>query len=96
MTQLQATECGHVFDLELATEFDETCYFNGSNQISNATGDQWDHQTLYRTVHGAYVLRSWSQRQGVRETWEVIDNEIAYTWLARCGYVDELPADRVI
>jgi hypothetical protein len=72
---------GQWFDLDSAHEWEEDTYWNGSNHISSATGSQWDHQTLYRSKKGKYILFSWSQRQGVPEVWSIISDEEAARWL---------------
>lgn len=76
-------EDGRWFDDSSATRFEETNWHDGNNYISNATGSQWDHQALYRTAGGKWVLNSWSQWQGSRETYEEIDNEAAARWLVK-------------
>jgi hypothetical protein len=72
---------GQWFDLDEAKKWDEHTYWNGSNHISSATGTQWDHQSLYRTKKGKYILSSWSQRQGVPDGWQIISDEEAARWL---------------
>ena len=69
------------FDIDAAEKFSEDTYFDGSNQISKATGSQWNHETLYRTKGGRWVLNCWSQWQGSRETWEFISEAEAREWL---------------
>ncbi len=55
----QAIDGGGWFDREAATKFQESTHWNGSNHISNATGSQWNHEALYCTRRGVYVLTSW-------------------------------------
>ena len=84
MTRIALTnETGHWFDTDKAEHFDESTYFNGQNHISNATGDQWTHQRLYRTTSGRWILNSWSQWQGSSESYEEISNEEAAKWFVR-------------
>lgn len=47
---------------------DVVCGWNGSNHISQATGSQWEHESLLRTAGGWWVLHRWSQWQGVSPT----------------------------
>ena len=82
---------GQWFDLDEAQEWKENTYWNGNNHISVATGSQWDHQTLYFTKNGKYILFSWSQRQGVVESWTIISEEDAARWLTDNG--KDLPED---
>jgi hypothetical protein len=74
---------GKWFDLESAQCWEEDTWFNGSNHISSATGSQWEHEKLYRTKSGKWVLNHWSQYQNSAETWEEIDNETAAKWLVK-------------
>lgn len=69
------------FDEARATKYGEESYHDGRNFISRATGTQWDHEQLYRTAKGAWVLNAWSQWQGSRETYRRISDEEAAAWL---------------
>jgi len=71
---------GKWFDKGEAEEFQEKTSWDGRNYISKATGSQWDHQILYRTKGGKWILNS--QWQGTRESWEEISNEEAARWLS--------------
>ena len=51
---------------------DKASYYNGSNHISR----------LYLTASGRWVLKEWSQCQGL-ETYEAISQEDAIVWLMR-------------
>jgi len=74
------------FDIDAAEKFSEDTWFDGSNQISKATGSQWAHEALYRTKGGRWVLNRWSQWQGSRETWEFISETEAREWLLAQGH----------
>lgn len=74
------------FDMSKAKFWNEDTRWNGNNHISLATGSQWDHERLYRTKGGIYVLRHWSQWQGSTETYEEITAEDAAAWLSRNEY----------
>lgn len=74
------------FNTDAATEYAQDTYWNGSNMISKATGSQWNHEKLYRTKNGKWVLNHWSQMQGSGETWEEIDDEAAAVWLIKNGH----------
>lgn len=69
----------------------ETTYFNGNNHISNVTGSQWAHQTLYKTRRGRYWVEHWSQWQGSTSYAEWVSGHEAARWLLVCGY--EIPED---
>lgn len=72
---------GRWFDLEAATSFEEATRWDGHNHVSLATGSQWEHEQLYRTKSGRWVLNTWSQWQGSTESWTEIDDGAAARWL---------------
>jgi len=74
---------GRWFDIDASRKWDEGTRWDGSNHISLATGSQWDHQTLYRTDGGAWVIHDTSQWQGSWDTWDTIGDERAAEWLVR-------------
>lgn len=83
---------GKWFDGAKAKRWDESTTWNGNNHISDATGSQWDHEQLYRTAKGMWVLHCWSQWQGSRATYEIIDETSAIGWLIDNGHGDDVPA----
>ena len=85
MTRIQIGN-GRWFDEDTATQYEESSTFNGHNFISDATGDQWEHQALYHTRSGTWILHSWSQWQGSRETYEVVSAHDAAAWLRSQGH----------
>ncbi len=89
----QALDNGNWFDLDKATSWTEGRYFDGNNHISLATGTQWDHEKLFRTAGGRWILYGWSQWQGRRETWTEVSNADAARWLVKNEH-DEHPACR--
>lgn len=72
---------GTWFDKDKATRFDEASHWDGRNHISDATGNQWEHERLWRTASKNWVLHHWSQYQGSGESWTVIDDDDAARWL---------------
>lgn len=74
---------GRWFDAEQAERWDEHQWFDGRNLISSATGSQWEHETLYRTSSGRWVLHSTSARQGVPDRWVELAPSRAAAWLVR-------------
>ena len=84
------------FDLDAATKFDEKTYFNGNNHVSIATGDQFHHEALYRTAKGLWVLNHWSQWQGSRETYVIVDEDEAHEWLLKNGHDDAVPQEVIV
>lgn len=71
------------FDVESATKYAEETYWNGSNNISVATGNQWNHETMYKTATGNWVLYSSSQWQGSSESYESLTLAEAVPWLIK-------------
>jgi hypothetical protein len=69
------------FDRDAADRYSEATDWDGHNHISRATRSQWDHETLYRTTGGRWILNAWSRRQGSLETFEFVTAEDAKTWL---------------
>lgn len=80
------------FDPDAAAVYGEDTCFDGNNHVSLATGSQWDHEALWRTVGGRWVIKWWSQRQGHAERWYFIDNDQARDWLIR----NEFDTDEIL
>jgi len=72
---------GAWFDSDAAISFREGERHDGNNFISLATGSQWDHQKLYYTSGGRWILNEYSQYQGSLETYRQIDLDEAVAWL---------------
>lgn len=80
---------GQYFDADKAELYKEETFWNGNNHISKVTGSQWNHEALYRTASGKWVLNTYSQMQGVGETHEIITPEEATEWFVKNEYKDE-------
>ncbi len=78
-------DSGRWFDTEKADLWEEETWWDGNNQISKATGEKFDHQALYRTQKGVWVLHTWSQWQGRPELYEEIEEQQALRWMAKQG-----------
>ena len=73
---------GTVVDTAKATaHWMEQTRFDGSNQVSVNTNDQWTHETLYRSRKGRYYIEHSSQWQGSLDWAEWISPERAAAWL---------------
>lgn len=84
---------GSWFDLSKAKEYQENEYWNGTNNISCATGSQWEHEYVYVTPSGKFILNKFSNYQGTRETYELISKEDAAKWFAKQSFEDdEIPS----
>ena len=86
-----ALDGGGWFDRDAATSWEEDYWWNGHNHCSRATGSQWDHERLYRTSRGRWVIKWSSQWQGSRTSYRVIDAAGAAEWLIRNGH--DVPAE---
>jgi hypothetical protein len=80
---------GKWFDSETAVMFEEETYHNGSNWISKATGSQWNHERLYQTKSGRWILNTYSQVQGTPEAVYEIEAIEAAQWFGKQGFQDE-------
>jgi hypothetical protein len=74
------------FDPGKAYVLNEHQWHDGSNPISEATGSQFEHESLYLTASGQWVLNHWSQWQGVPETFRLINQNEAVQWLLQNQY----------
>ncbi len=71
--------------------WDEDTRWDGSNNISVATGSQWSHEALYLSRKDRYYLVCWSDWQGSRPSAHWLTEVEAARWLASQGH--ELPAE---
>lgn len=71
---------GQWFNIEKAILYKEETRWNGSNNISKATGSQWHHEYLYYSASGAWILNKWSNYQDSVETYDVISKKEAIEW----------------
>ena len=92
----QPIDGGGWINLDIAKKFGEEQTWDGRNYISVNTGSQWDHEVLYRSKGGVYVLQSWSQRQGSQDTWQRISVNEAVEWLLRNDYDPTSQAEEAI
>lgn len=94
MKRIQLTDGSNTwFDADRATKFGEDKDWDGNNWISKATGSQWDHEALYRTAGGKYVLNSWSNWESVLDRWEEIPESQAHGWLIANDHADAVPPE---
>jgi hypothetical protein len=82
---------GGWFDPSKTRKWSEDDWWDGHNYISRATGTQWEHESLYRTRRGAWVLHSWCQWQGSGESYMRISEADAHAWLLKQGHGDSVP-----
>ena len=85
MNRIAIGKGGSWFDLDTARRWDEACEFDGRNLISRATGSQWDHELLFKTQQGTWILNQYSAHQGTLESYEQINEEAAARWFTSQG-----------
>ena len=69
------------FEPSKSEHWDEDTRWNGNNMISVATGSQWEHERLFKTAKGRWVLHHWSNWQGTLDTFRLMSKEAAARWL---------------
>jgi len=69
------------FDRDRATSWGEGTRWDGSNNVSLATGVYSDHEELLRTAQGRWVIHSWSQWVNIPDSWRYIPADAARQWL---------------
>lgn len=87
--QLVALDDGRTADLTDADKWDEDTYWDGNNNVSCATGSQWNHETLHRTKRGSWIIWHTSQVQGTPSGYRECENPVH--WLTANGH--DLPDD---
>lgn len=75
-------QSGQWFSVESAEKFEEATFHDGRNHISKATGSQTEHECLYRTAGGKFILNSWSDFQGSHESYEQIGEKASAVWFS--------------
>ncbi|MGD9826039.1 hypothetical protein [Desulfobacter sp.] len=76
------TETGQTIDLAGAESFVEA--MDENNVYSLATGNPDDHEKLFRTPGGRWIVNAWTGMQRPTK-WREIDHETALAWLALNG-----------
>lgn len=75
-------EDGTIVDTDKAQAlWEESTRWNGRNHISNATGSQFNHETLYKSRKGRYYVEKTSQWEGATPSAEWLSDEEAARWL---------------
>ncbi len=69
------------YDTKSTEWFEESRHHDGHNWISDATGSQWNHESVGRTAGGRWVLHHESQWQGTMPYSEFVSDDRAHEWL---------------
>ena len=77
------------FDPDKSQSWGEGTRWSGNGTVSLATGAQFAHEHLYRTLGGRWVIEAWSQREGAETIYRYVSVDEAYDWLIRCDYDSE-------
>jgi hypothetical protein len=80
-------------DLDTAQQFEELVWCDGRNCISTATGSPFDHESLWRSRAGNWILHAWSQFQEPADSWTKLAPSEAARWLIHNGHEHEELAD---
>lgn len=90
MARISITDgSGKWFDDDKAELFRENTYHDGRNWISKATRSQWNHEFLYLTAGGRFVLNKFSDVQGGLESYEIMSRSEALEWFLSQGFQDD-------
>lgn len=84
---------GRWIDIDKALVFMEGRMGDTRDSISLATGNCWDHETLYITNDVRCILCAESDREESIPDAKEISQEVAAKWLVENGYIDShMPA----
>jgi hypothetical protein len=86
---------GAWFSTDSAVMFDEDTRWDGRNRISVPTGSQWEHQILFYTKSGKWVLNDYSNYQGTREGYAQIDESAAVAWLIQNRHTESKKLEKL-
>src|SRR5437016_2404935 len=82
---------GRWFDLEATRRFDEsTAYAGDGVDVSRQTGNSWEHETLFLTTNGMFVLHCLNDRNPTLASFTEYPPDKAIPWLLANGYPDEV------
>ena len=90
MNRISLTDnSGRWFDIETAKRWDEAVILaDDGTPISRATGNSWEHEVLFLTKNGTFLLFSGSDRNPSLSTFDIIEPEKAVHWLLSNNHHD--------
>lgn len=96
MARINVTETDHQgasavvgwFDPARAERFEEGERWDGSNNVSLATGSDREHEALYKTAGGRWVLGWSSAYESAQDRYRFVGADEAREWLVRNEYAD--------
>ena len=86
MKQQKLTERRGWINLDTSQPFEELVCRSGCSHLSTATGSPYDHEALWRSRFGHWILHAWSQVQEPSETWTKLAPSDAAHWLIHNGH----------
>lgn len=78
---------GKWFDMDKTTEFKNRYFWDGYNNVSKSAGKH-NHESIYRTANGKWVLEFTSQWQDINDSYTELDDEEAAAWFMKNEYDD--------
>ncbi len=82
---------GRWFDLQSARSWPEAVMLaSDGTPVSRATGNSWEHETLYLTTHGSFVLGFFDEHNPSHTQFVEWDQTRAVKWLISNGYGDQV------
>ena len=95
--QILTDGSGTWFDESKAQAWEEATRWDGSNHVPLNSGadryDKFDHEKLYRTPSGQYILHTWSQREHVADQYLSYADGDAHHWMIQNQHFDDVPAE---
>lgn len=76
-------QSGSWFDLEKSEKFSQDTWWNGQNNVSKATGCSTEHEALFLTSGGKWVLNTYSQYSNQEDLYRVISEKEAVVWFLK-------------
>lgn len=81
---------GRWFDVDEAKRWDEAgVNADDGTPISLATGNSWEHETLFLTRAGTFIIHYLSERNPTLASFVEYDDKKGIQWLLKNGYPDE-------
>jgi hypothetical protein len=86
-----ADNSGRWFDIDAARRFDEKGMLaEDGTFVSLASGNSWEHETLYLTTNGTYIMHFFNDHNPSLSQFQLYDEEKGVQWLLRNGYADDV------
>ena len=85
---MKKTNLGNWFDPGSSIPIPEKQTWNDPYWISNCTESPWEHEAIFCTCKGCFILYHWSQWQGHPETCTEINIEAVMGWIIANQFVN--------